>query len=103
MAKEESGWEEQCLHDRKRRIKEQAAMERLSRLLEGFVNQEVQLPLLALAFHHVAMAHGAYAGKKTLKQACRSSIEELSTVAPEIFPPTRVPRSLKAKKRPKNG
>lgn len=46
--------------------------------------------LFCLAFHHIAMSHGIFARKKTLKKALKSSIKELSEVAPAIFPPDRV-------------
>lgn len=69
-------------------------------LVEEWVAGTCSLGLLLLAFHHIAMAHGAYARKKTLRVALTSSIEELSQRAPLIFPPDRVVK-LKPRKKAK--
>ena len=89
-ASQESGWHQEALHARLRREEENAAMVQLVALVEALVKKEIEAPLVALAFHHVAMDHGSFAGKKTLKLALKSSTEELSKVAPAIFPPDRV-------------
>lgn len=89
------GWQQEALHERKRRDGQRAAMVQLVDLVERLVKSEIDAPIVALAFHHVAMDHGSFAGKKTLKLACESSIEELSKVAPAIFPPDRIPKNVK--------
>lgn len=85
-------WKREAIADRERRKKETAAMCELTLLVERLMKKEVALPVVLLAFHHVAMEHGSYAHKMTMRVAHKSSIEELSQVAPAIFPPDRVPK-----------
>jgi hypothetical protein len=86
----EDGWKRQALADRKRREKDTAAMDAFVDLFEECEAGTGDHDLLCLALHHIAMSHGSYARKKTLKRALRSGIEKLSQVAPAIFPPNRV-------------
>jgi hypothetical protein len=89
------GWRHTALHLMAEREKESAAMNALADLVEAWAAGTGDEALMLLGFHHVAMQHGSYARKKTLRKALKSSIEELSKVAPAIFPPDRVPKQLK--------
>lgn len=80
------------MYDRDRRVKDTAAMNAFVDMFEACEAGAGDHDLLCLALHHVAMSHGSYARKKTLKRGLRSSIEKLSKVAPAIFPPNRVPK-----------
>lgn len=91
------GWKTEALADRKRREKDMAAMNAFVDMFEECEAGTGDHDLLCLALHHIAMSHGSYARKRTLKRGLRSGgIEKLSQVAPAIFPPHRVP-SLRRK------
>jgi len=96
------GWKEEALRARKLREKENEAMRAFSSLVEQWVKGELDEPTMLLAFHHVAMAHGSGAGKKTLQKALKSSIEKVSQLAPSIYPPDRVVTFKPKKKRGHN-
>ena len=85
-----SGWRAEALGSRKRREEDDRAMRELATLIESWVKGELDEATMLLAFHHVAMDHGAYAGKKTLAKALKSSVEKLSQLAPTIYPPDRI-------------
>jgi len=86
----DDGWRREAMRLRMVRAENCAAMNQLADLVEAWLKDEVDLPLLLLAFHHVAMDHEAYARKKTLRLALKSSVLKLSKRAPAIFPPDRV-------------
>jgi hypothetical protein len=86
------GWQREALEDRKRREEDTAAMNAFVNMFEECEAGTGDRDLLCLALHHIAMSHGSYARKKTLKRGLRSGIEKLSQVAPAIFPPNRVPK-----------
>lgn len=88
------GWRNEALAARKRREEDTAAMNAFVKMFEECEAGTGDRDLLCLALHHVAMSHGSYAGKKTLKRGLRSGIEKLSQVAPAIFPPDRVPKKM---------
>jgi hypothetical protein len=96
----EEGWRKETLSLRKLRIEEAAAMNEFVKMFEARENGEGDGLLLCLALHHVAMMMGCVgAGKTTLKRALKSGgIEELSRVAPAIYPPDRVPKKWRQRK-----
>jgi hypothetical protein len=93
------GWKEEALYARRLREEYRGAMRQFADVVERWVKGEVDEATMLLAFHHVAMDHGAYAQKKTLQKAMKSSIEKVSQLAPLIFPPDRLLKQPKAQRR----
>jgi hypothetical protein len=89
----DDGWRREALFLRKQIEEGAATMNALADLFEANI-AHVNSPMLCLAFHHVAMNFRSYARKKTLAKALKAEggIEELSKIAPVIFPPNRVPK-----------
>jgi hypothetical protein len=93
------GWRDEALRARGLREEHTATMRQFADVVERWVKGEVDEATMLLAFHHVAMDHGAYAQKKTLQKAMKSSIEKVSQLAPLIFPPDRLIKQPKAQRR----
>jgi hypothetical protein len=63
------GWRDEALHSRQLREENNQAMRELALLIEHWVVGLLDEATMLLAFHHVAMDHGAMAGKKTLAKS----------------------------------
>lgn len=93
------GWRDEAHRARRLREEACATMRQFADVVEQWVKGEVDEATMLLAFHHLAMDHGAYAQKKTLQKALKSSLEKVSQVAPLIFPPDRLPKQPKTQRR----
>jgi hypothetical protein len=92
MKRSVDGWRNEAISFRNKREEDKAAMDAFVDMFEQCEAGTGDRDLLCLALHHIAMSHGSWARKKTLKRGLRSTIEKLSQVAPAIFPPDRVPK-----------
>jgi hypothetical protein len=98
----EDGWRKEAMYARKKRQEDTAAMNEFVTLFEECEAGTGDRDLLCLALHHIAMSHGSFAQKKTLKRGLRSGIEKLSRVAPAIFPPDRATSNFSSESKTKD-